>query len=316
MNESISGFVILGFSSLGSFRHHIFIILLLLYFLIITGNVTIALIVWVEPHLHTPMYMFAGTLSFLDICYTAVTIPQMLVIFWIGSVYIAFSGCLLQMYFFHSLGITENYLLTVMAYDRYIAICNPLRYSTIMTSKCCKRLIFVCCLCGFMSPVTKLILITFLPFCGSNEIHHLFCDLSPLLHLACADTFLNVITDFVINSCIIFLTTAFIALTYVKIVFTIIMMKSAEGRRKAFSTCAAHITVVLIFFGSVAFMYVRPQRVYAPEFDQLVTINYTILTPLLNPAVYSLRNKEIKKAIKKYLQLKDTSCSCRAMIGN
>ncbi|KAG8576013.1 hypothetical protein GDO81_009747 [Engystomops pustulosus] len=307
MNQSVPGFVILGFSSLGSFRYPVFAILLFIYVLIITGNVTIALIIWVEPRLHTPMYMFAVMLSFLDICYTAVTIPQTLAIFWIGRVYISFSGCLLQMYFFHSLGITENYLLTVMAYDRYVAICNPLRYSTIMTPKSCKNLVFLCWLCGFMSPVTKLILVSFLPFCGSNEIHHLFCDLSPLLHLSCADTFLNVITDFVINSCIIILTSAFIALTYTKILVTIIMMNSAEGRRKAFSTCAAHITVVLIFFGSVAFMYVRPQSVYAPEYDQLVTVNYTILTPLLNPAVYSLRNKEIKKAIKKYIQIRGTS---------
>ncbi|XP_073506898.1 olfactory receptor 6N1-like [Phyllobates terribilis] len=307
MNQTVTVFVILGFSHLESLRYPIFVILLFLYFLIITGNVTIALIIWVEPRLHIPMYMFAGMLSFLDLCYTAVTIPQILVIFWVGRVYIHFSGCLLQMYFFHSLGITENYLLTVMAYDRYIAICNPLRYSTIMTSRCCKHLVLVCWLCGFMSPITKLILVNFLPFCGSNEIHHLFCDLSPLLHLACADTFLNVITDFIINSCIIILTSAFIALTYTKILITILMMNSAEGRRKAFSTCAAHITVVLIFFGSVAFMYVRPQRVYAPEYDQLITINYTILTPLLNPAVYSLRNEEIKKTIKKYLHLRGTS---------
>lgn len=307
MNQTVTGFVILGFSSVESLRHPIFVILLFLYFLIIIGNVTIAHIIWVEPRLHTPMYMFAGMLSFLDICYTAVTIPQILIIFWVGRVYITFSGCLLQMYFFHSLGITENYLLTVMAYDRYIAICNPLRYATIMTSRCCKRLVFASWLCGFMSPVTKLILVTFLTFCGSNEIHHLFCDLSPLLHLACTDTSLNVTTDFVINSCIIILTSAFIVLTYMKILMTIIMMNNAAGRKKAFSTCAAHITVVLIFFGSVTFMYIRPQRVYAPEYDQLVTINYTILTPLLNPAVYSLRNNEIKKAVKKYLQLRGTS---------
>ncbi|KAM3926840.1 olfactory receptor 6N2-like [Leptodactylus fuscus] len=307
MNQTVSGFVILGFSNLGSLRHPVFAILLLIYCLIITGNITIGLIIWIEPRLHTPMYMFAGMLAFLDICYTAVTIPQILVIFWMGRVYITFSGCLVQMYFFHSLGITENYLLTVMAYDRYIAICNPLRYSTIMTCRRCKRFVFACWLCGFMSPVTKLILVSLLPFCRSNEIHHLFCDLSPLLHLACADTFRNVIADFVINSAIIILTSAFIALTYMKILITIIKTNSAEGRRKAFSTCTAHITVVLIFFGSVTFMYVRPQRIYAPEYDQLVTINYTILTPLLNPAVYSLRNKEVKKAIQKYFQLRATS---------
>ncbi|XP_077326605.1 olfactory receptor 6N1-like [Lithobates pipiens] len=302
MNQTITEFMIVGFSGLESSRHFIFIMLLLVYFLIISGNITIVLVIWGDPQLHTPMYMFAGMLSFLDICYTAVTIPQMLVIFWIGRVYIAVSSCLLQMYFFHSLGITENYLLTVMAYDRFLAICNPLRYTTIMTSRCCKFLVFCCWLCGFMSPVTKLVLVSFLPFCGSNAIHHLFCDLSPLLHVACADTSDNVIADFIINSCIIILTTLFIALTYIKILITILTMNAA-GRKKAFSTCAAHLSVVLIFFGSVAFMYIRPQKIYAPAYDQLVTINYTVLTPLLNPLVYSLRNKEIKKALKKCLQI-------------
>ncbi|KAM9311850.1 olfactory receptor 6N1-like [Gastrophryne carolinensis] len=263
------------------------------------NNLIIVLVIYMDPHLHSPMYTFAGMLSFLDICYTAVTIPQMLVIFWIGSIHITINGCFLQMYFFHSLGITENYLLTVMAYDRYVAICNPLRYSTIMTPSCCKYLILFCWLCGFLSPVTKLSLVSLLPFCKQNTIHHLFCDLSPLLHLACADTSLNIIADFIINSCIIIITSVFIALTYTKILITILMMNTAAGRKKAFSTCAAHFSVVIIFFGSVAFMYIRPQKIYAPEYDQLVTINYTILTPLLNPVVYSFRNKEIKRALKK-----------------
>lgn len=300
MNQTVTKFMIVGFSSLESSRHFIFAMLLLVYALIISGNITIALVIWIEPQLHTPMYMFAGMLSFLDLCYTAVTIPQMLLIFWMGRVYIAVTGCLLQMYFFHSLGITENYILTVMAYDRYLAICNPLRYTTIMTSRCCKLLVVFCWLCGFMSPVTKLILVSFLPFCGPNAIHHLFCDLSPLLHLACADTSHNVIADFIISSCIIILTTLFIALTYIQILITILTMNAA-GRKKAFSTCAAHLSVVLIFFGSVAFMYIRPQQIYAPVYDQLVTINYTVLTPLLNPLVYTLRNKEIKRALKKCL---------------
>ncbi|XP_068129702.1 olfactory receptor 6N1-like [Hyperolius riggenbachi] len=304
MNNTVTQFIIVGFSSLESSRHLVFVMLLLVYFLIISGNVTIVLVIWLDSHLHTPMYMFAGMLSFLDVCYTAVTIPQILVIFWMGEVNIALTGCLLQMYFFHSLGITENYLLTVMAYDRYMAICNPLRYTMIMTSTFCRSLMFGCWLCGFMSPVTKLILVSLLPFCGSNIIHHLFCDLTPLLHLACADTSLNVITDFIINSCIIILTSAFIALTYIKILITILMMNTSEGRKKAFSTCTAHFSVVLIFFGSVAFMYIRPQTIYAPKYDQLVTINYTVLTPLLNPVVYSLRNKEIKRALRKYFQVK------------
>ncbi|XP_053319710.1 olfactory receptor 6N2-like [Spea bombifrons] len=304
MNHTVTEFVILGFSNLGSIHQLLFGFLACVYVLIIFGNITIAFVTWFDPHLHTPMYTFTGMLSLLDIFYTAVTVPQILVIFWAGRAYISFMGCLFQMYFFHSLGITENYLLTVMAYDRYVAICNPLRYATIMTFKYCKKLMSGCFLCGFLSPVTKLILVSRLPFCGSNNIHHLFCDLSPLLHLACTDTYLNVIADFIINSCIIVLTSIFITLTYIHIIIKILKMNTAEGRKKAFSTCTAHLAVVFIFFGSVAFMYVRPRERYTPEYDQLVAINYTVLTPLLNPLVYSLRNKEIKKSLKKIFHIK------------
>ncbi|XP_063802649.1 olfactory receptor 6N2-like [Pseudophryne corroboree] len=306
-NKTFTDFTILGFSNIGQFRFLFFTLLLVTYILIVTGNITISVLILVDAHLHTPMYLFISMLSFLEIWYTAVTIPCMLAAIWKGKLKIAFGNCMVQMYLFHSLGITENYLLNVMAYDRMVAICNPLRYHTIMTSKHCKLLVSGCWLFGFMSPLTLLISVMQLPFCGPNKINHLFCDSSPLLYLACTDTSSNIIIDFTISLCMILLTFLYIIVTYVKIILSILKMNSTEGRKKAFSTCASHLIVVLIFYGSIAFMYIRPHINYTPEYDKVVALNYSVLTPLFNPIIYSLRNKEIKKALRKILQTKESS---------
>ncbi|KAM5129390.1 olfactory receptor 6N2-like [Mantella aurantiaca] len=263
------------------------------------GNGSISSLIFVEKHLHAPMYLFIGMLSFLEILYTTVTIPCMLTIIWKHSTQISFNYCMMQMYLFHSFGITENYLLNIMAYDRMVAICNPLRYHAIMTFKRCKILISGCWVLGFLSPVMLLKSVSQLPFCGPNEINHLFCDSSPILKLACTDTSFNFIIDFAISLCMIILTSLFLIVTYVKIIITILKMKYSKVQKKAFSTCASHLTVVLFFYGSVAFMYIRPQIMYTPEYDKLVAINYSVLTPLLNPIIYSLRNKEIINSLKK-----------------
>ncbi|XP_056401075.1 olfactory receptor 6N2-like [Hyla sarda] len=304
VNKTVTEFTILGFSSIGPYRPVFFAFLLVIYFIIVTSNISISVLILNDGHLHTPMYLFISILSFLEILYTAVTIPCILTVIWKGKIQISFGNCMLQMYLFHSLGITENYLLNVMAYDRMVAICNPLRYHTIMTVKRCKTLVLCCWLFGFISPTTLLISISKLPFCGPKDIDHLFCDSSPLLKLACTDTSGNAIIDFVISLCMIILTFLFITVTYVKIIITIVKMKSKHGQAKAFSTCASHLAVVFIFFGSVTFMYVRPNVDYTPEFDKLVAVNYSVLTPLLNPIIYSLRNKEIKSTMKRFLQLK------------
>ncbi|XP_069494376.1 olfactory receptor 6N2-like [Ambystoma mexicanum] len=302
---SLTEFIIIGFPSLGVYRVPLFLLLLLIYLLIITGNMLIFLVIRMNHQLHTPMYFFVSALSFLEIWYTAVTVPKMLANVWVGRTSISFSSCLLQMYFFHSLGITENYILTAMAYDRYVAICNPLRYTSIMTSRFSTQLAGCCWILGFMSPVPKLILVSKLPFCGPNEVKHLFCDLAPLLNLVCADTALNIIVDFAVSSCIIVLTTLFILLTYIKIIVAILKINSSTGRNKAFSTCAAHLIVVCIFFGSVSFMYIRLQKTYSRNYDRAVAVNYSVLTPLFNPLVYSLRNKDMKECIRKYLRPKE-----------
>ncbi|CAI9618161.1 unnamed protein product [Staurois parvus] len=201
------------------------------YFLILAGNVTISALIFVDRHLRAPMYFLIGLLSFLEIWYTAVTIPCMLTIIWKGKTQISFSNCMMQMYLFHSFGITENFLLNLMAYDRMVAICNPLRYHNLMTLKRCKTLASSCWVLGFLSPVTLLLSVLQLPFCGPNEINHLFCDSSPLLNLVCADTAFNFIIDFAISLCMIILTSLFLIVTYVRIIFTILKMKSSEVQK-------------------------------------------------------------------------------------
>ncbi|XP_077137180.1 olfactory receptor 6N1-like [Ranitomeya variabilis] len=303
-NSTFSEFTMIGMLKMGHFWPLFFMVLLIIYILTFFGNVSISLLILADRHLQTPMYIFIAMLSFLEILFTNVTIPFMLMCIWRGKVQIKFHHCMLQMYLLHSLGITENYLLNVMAYDRMVAICDPLRYYAIMTSKHCTILVSSCWLLGFTSPIVHLISVLKLPFCGPNSIDHLFCDLSPLLKLACTDTSFTFILNFLISLCIISFTFFFISITYVKIIITILKMSSRDGRKKAFSTCASHLTIVLLFYGSLAFIYFRPQVDYIPEYDKLVAINYSVFIPFLNPMIYSFRNKEVKNALKKLLKIK------------
>ncbi|KAG8543460.1 hypothetical protein GDO81_024602 [Engystomops pustulosus] len=277
-------------------------ILLLIYFLTVSGNMSVSLLILADKHLiQTPMYLFISTLSFLETLYINVTVPFMLMCMWRGKVQIKFNHCLLQMYLLHSLGITENYLLNIMAYDRMVAICNPLRYHTVMTSKHCTILLSSCWLLGFTSPIIHLVSVLKLPFCGPNTINHVFCDLSPLLKLSCMDTSFTFILNFLISLCIISCTFFFVSVTYIRIIITILRMSCTYGRKKAFSTCASHLTTVLLFYGSLAFIYIRPKVEYSLEYDKLIAVNYSVLIPFLNPIIYSFRNKEIKNTFKKLL---------------
>ncbi|XP_004688127.1 PREDICTED: olfactory receptor 6K6 [Condylura cristata] len=273
-----------------------FIPLLLIYGFIITGNLIIFIVIQLDKALHTPMYFFISILSFLEIWYTTTTIPKMLSSLASEQKTISLAGCLLQMYFFHSLGITEGCVLTAMAIDRYIAICSPLRYPTIMTPKLCVQLTAGSCLCGFLLVLPEIAWISTLPFCGSNQIEQIFCDFTPVLKLACTDTSLVVIVD-AIHAVEILASFLVIALSYIRIIVVILGMPSAEGRHKAFSTCAAHLAVFLLFFGSVAVMYLRFSATYSVFWDTAIAVTFVILAPLLNPIIYSLRNKDMKDAI-------------------
>ncbi|KAM3918782.1 olfactory receptor 6N2-like [Leptodactylus fuscus] len=299
LNQSlVTQFIIIGFPDLNGAQTLLFAVLSIIYIFTLSGNVLVITLICSQHHLHVPLYIFVAILSFLEIWYTGVTIPKMLTNL-LNEKMISYVGCLLQIYFLHCLGITETYLLTAMAYDRYIAICNPLRYPSIMTVGCCFQLAACCWIIGFFGPLTQIILLSRLSFCHSNEVEHIFCDFTPLINLACSDTSLNVTVDFAINSFLLFLAFACIIMSYFKIMSTVLKIKTAEGRKKAFSTCGAHLTVVLLFFGSVGFMYVRLTNTRSVNYDRVMAVIYSVLTPMCNPIIYSLRNREIKETLKK-----------------
>ena len=250
-----------------------------------------------DPRLHNPMYNFISIFSFLEMWYTTATIPKMLSNLIRSPKTISFIGCLLQMYFFHSLGNTEGTLLTVMAIDRYVAICNPLHYPTIMTPRLCAQLSAGSCIFGFLILLPEIVWISTLPFCGPNQIHQIFCDFTPLLNLACTDASVIFVQD-VIHALAILITGLIISLSYIRIIIVILGIPSVEGRRKAFSTCAAHIAVFLLFFGSVALMYLRFSATYTTFWDTVIALTFSVLAPFFNPIIYSLRNKDMKDAIK------------------
>ncbi|XP_069334633.1 olfactory receptor 6K2-like [Eulemur rufifrons] len=280
-----------------------FVPLLFIYAFIVVGNLVIITVVQLNTNLHTPMYFFISVLSFLEMWYTTATIPTMLSTLLSERRSISLNGCLLQMYFFHSTGIGEVCLLTAMAFDRYLAICSPLHYATIMTPKLCAQLTLSCCVCGFITPLPEIAWISTLPFCGSNHLEHIFCDFLPVLLLACMDTQAIVMIQIVdiVHAVEIITAAMLIVMFYIGIVAVILRIRSAEGRRKAFSTCVSHLTVFLLFFGNVALMYLRFSATYSLFWDTAIALGFAVLSPFFNPIIYSLRNKEIKEAIKKHV---------------
>ncbi|KAM9112898.1 olfactory receptor 6N1-like [Pangshura tecta] len=297
-NETWEGeFFLVGFPGLERFHLPLFSLLLFTYLLILGGNAVILMLIRANPHLHVPMYYFVAILSFLEVWYTTVTIPKMLANLLDSRKTISYRGCLLQVYFFHALGITEACLLTAMAYDRYLAICKPLHYPSAMTPKVCLGLAAGCWACGFVWPVPEIILLSTLSLCGAHHIEHLFCDFPSLLSLACADVSTSTTIDFALHSFVIFGPATLILFSYVKILSVVIKIQGSEGRRKAFSTCASHLTVVLAFFSAISFMYIRPARSQPSYYDRVVAMVYAVLTPLFNPLIYSLRNKDIQEAL-------------------
>ncbi|XP_066428542.1 olfactory receptor 6N2-like [Eleutherodactylus coqui] len=299
-NQSIiTQFIFEDFTDVNEVQGLLFTLLIIIYIFTLSGNLLIISLICTHPNLHVPLYIFVAILSFVEIWYTGITIPKMLTNL-LNEKMISFIGCILQIYFFHCMGITETYLLTVMAYDRYMAICNPLRYPYIMTNVCCFQLAASCWILGLFGPLAQIILLSRLSFCGSNKIEHIFCDFNPLIKLACSDTSLNVTVDFAINSFLLLLAFTCIITSYIKIISAVLKIKTTEGRKKAFSTCGAHLTVVLLFFGSVSFIYVRLTNFKSVNYDRAMAVIYSVLTPMCNPIIYSLRNREIREILKKW----------------
>ncbi|XP_068098280.1 olfactory receptor 6N1-like [Hyperolius riggenbachi] len=306
-NSQINEIVLSGFPTLHRFNVLLFLILFTIYLFIIIGNVLIFLVIQKMSSLHSPMYFFIGTLSCLEICYTAITIPKMLADLLNDEKRISLSGCIVQAYFLHALGAAECYILTIMAYDRYLAICKPLQYSSIMTTRLYMNLVVASVSGGFLSPVVETIFITFLPYCGPNRIENVFCDFPPLISLACTNTKFYILVEFVVSSLIILLSFAFVILSYISIIHSIVKIKSNVRRQKTFSTCGAHLIVVCLFFGSIAFMYIRVSKSYSVNYDKAVGLTYAVFTPLANPIIYGLRNNKIKSCLYKLVISRKTA---------
>ncbi|XP_054849843.1 olfactory receptor 6F1-like [Eublepharis macularius] len=301
-NETrVMEFILLGFPGPQYLQMCIFIVLLITYILTVFGNLSIIILVITNCHLHSPMYFFLCNLSFLEIWYTAAIIPKTLAIVLGRSRSISFTGCLLQLYFVFSFGSTEYFLLSVMAFDRYLAICQPLHYHTIMGISLSGKLALGSWLCGFLSVAIVAFLITKLHFCGPNVINHFYCNIDSWIVLSCTDTYSVNMTVFVFSVFIFLGSCVIILLTYMYIISAILHIPSSKGKHKAFSTCSSHLVVVVIWYGSTIFLYLKPSRKVSLETTKIVNILNTVLTPLLNPFVYTLRNKEVIEALKNVL---------------
>ncbi|XP_015746203.1 olfactory receptor 5V1-like, partial [Python bivittatus] len=252
-----------------------------------------------NPQLHIPMYFFLINLSFLDICYSSVTVPKMLENLLATKKTISLCGCIAQVFFFIFMVGTEIFLLSAMAYDRYAAICNPLRYRTIISHRLCIQMVLAAWISGFLDSLVNTLFLTDLHFCGPSDINHFSCELPLLLQLSCTSTFANEMVILTFSMPLGFAALLLIIASYVHIVGSILKINSAEGRQKAFSTCASHLTVVLLFCGTAFIRYMKPASGYSDTMDKLVSIQYSVLTPMLNPIIYSLKSKDVKIALKK-----------------
>ncbi|CAN2387301.1 Olfactory receptor [Pristimantis euphronides] len=275
-----------------------FSILLVIYILTVFTNILIITVVSLNAHLHIPMYFFLSNFAVLDTWCSTVVVPKTLSYLITQNKIISHSGCLTQLCFVFSVGPTEFFLLTVMAYDRYLAICFPLQYVTIMNSQICLYLAIGSWISGFFTGWTLTIPTALLNFCGPNLIDHFFCDYIPLVKLSCSDTSTSETVFFSFAWVVVLASLVFITISYSYIIKTVFQISSSLSRQKAFSTCAAHLTVVIIFYGTVIFMYVRPRASYFSNKDKIISLVYSLITPLLNPLIYSLRNIEFKNAVK------------------
>ncbi|XP_072494262.1 olfactory receptor 13C9-like [Notamacropus eugenii] len=302
MNKTVlTEFILLGLSKYPKLEIIFFVLCMVIYIVILFGNSVIIILSILDSHLHTPMYFFLSNLSFLDICYTSSFVPKMLVNFLATRKSLSFSGCVAQMSISYSMGTTECVLLTVMAYDRYVAICNPLRYPIVMNRTVYVNLAALSWLIGGLNSLFQTVLTVQLPFCGKNVIDHFTCEILAVMHLACADISLNELIILVVTIILTLTPLLLIVISYVFILSTILKIRSAERRSKAFSTCSAHLTVVIIFYGTVLFMYMKPKSKASLTTDKLIALFYGIFTPMLNPIIYSLRNKDVNAAVKRVL---------------
>ncbi|XP_074838703.1 olfactory receptor 10A4-like [Carettochelys insculpta] len=302
-NQTISDVLILvGFSYLNKLQILLFLLLLVIYLATLMWNLLVILLIKLSPSLHTPMYFFLVNLSFLDICFTTSMVPQLLVHLLVEEKTISIVGCAAQMCVITTMGMTECCLLAVMAYDRYVAICHPLHYTTIMSSRVSALLAGASWFISISVEIAQTTWTFSLPFCGSNRIHHFFCNFPPVLEMACADTSKNVVVGLTVTVVFILGPFLLIVLSYVRIVSTILKLPSAEGRSKVFSTCSSHLMVVTLFYGTALITFLVPKSSASLERDQVISLLNIIVAPMLNPIIYTLRNKEVKGALRRAVE--------------
>ncbi|KAM6158027.1 olfactory receptor 5D18 [Rhynchocyon petersi] len=303
-NKSGATFTLLGFSDYPELQVPLFLVFLAIYSVTVVGNLGMIIIIKTNSRLHTPMYFFLSHLSFVDFCYSSSVVPKMLVNLIVEDRTISFSGCAVQFFFFCTFVVTESLLLAVMAYDRFVAICNPLLYTVAMSQRLCAMLVTGSYAWGVACSLLLTCSALKLCFHGFNTINHFFCEFSSLLSLSCSDTYINQLLLFIFAT-FNEVSTLFIILTsYVFIVVTILKMRSASGQRKAFSTCASHLTAITIFHGTILFLYCVPNSKNSRHTVKVASVFYTVVIPMLNPLIYSLRNKDVKSTVRKIMDTK------------
>uniref|UniRef100_A0A8D0BBX0 Olfactory receptor n=1 Tax=Salvator merianae TaxID=96440 RepID=A0A8D0BBX0_SALMN len=300
-DTTVTEFILTGLSDLPAVRFSLFAAFLLIYLITLVGNGTILLAIGADSHLHNPMYFFLTNLSLLDIFCPTATVPKMLENLLSENNAISFTGCVLQLFFLVALAGTEVFLLAVMAYDRYVAICNPLRYTVIMSKKLCLQMAAGTWITGFLNSLLHTVMTFTLPYCKYNKVNQYYCDIPPVLALSCASTYYAEMVVLIFGG--IFGIGAFSVtlVSYIHIISTILKIHSTEGKQKAFSTCASHLIVVFLFYGTTIFTYARPSSSHHPDQDRLVSMLYGVITPMLNPLIYSLRNQEVKGALRRLI---------------
>ncbi|KAM6295324.1 olfactory receptor 6F1-like [Aegotheles albertisi] len=299
---SVEEFILLGFPGTWHFQVSLVVVFTLTYSLTVIGNASIVVLVWTNTNLHTPMYFFLCNLSFLEIWYTMGVVPKAIGVLLGTSQTISFRACILQLFFLLSLGSTECFLLSAMAYDRYLAICYPLRYNSLMNSVLSAQLALSCWLAGFLAISLLAFLTSRLTFCGPDVINHFLCDIDSCLALSCSDTWPVELATFLVSTVVVLASCVVTMVSYIYIISSILRIQSAHGRKKAFSTCSAHLTVVTIWYGSTIFLYVKPSAQNSLDSNKLVNTFNTVVTPFLNPFIYTLRNKEVKQALRRVFQ--------------
>ncbi|NP_667233.2 olfactory receptor 381 [Mus musculus] len=297
----ITQFILLGLPILPEYQHLFYALFLSMYLTTILGNLIIIILIQLDSHLHTPMYLFLSNLSFSDLCFSSVTMPKLLLNMQSQDTSIPYAGCLTQMYFSNLFGSLEIFLLVIMAYDRYAAICLPLHYTSIMSPKLCVCLVLLSWVISMLYSMLHTLLLARLSFCEDNVIPHFFCDISALLKLACSDIHINELMIFFLGGPLTVIPFLLIVVSYIQIVFSILKISSTRAIHKVFSTCGSHLSVVSLFYGTIIGLYLCPSANNFSVKKASITMMYTVVTPMLNPFIYSLRNRDIKEALVRVL---------------